>query len=187
MITCHDGDQVVSKCFFINSATCKPSFSKSGNSARYWTRSNVQQVPKTIPVSNNNQREGERREVLALERAGRRGIADEKHRARVQPRTGLGTRVVLGRGVPVAMQPRALPVIKRYLLSKQGCCCTVCYNFSEIKHGRRTFCVVVMQLFNMSSGIRFPGFITFTSAPHIVCHSCSPFSPLIIFWSCCFV
>ena len=50
--------------------------------------------------------------MLALERAGRRGIADEKHRARVQPRTGLGTRMVLGRGVPVAMQPRALPVIR---------------------------------------------------------------------------
>ena len=55
-----------------------------------------------------------------MERAGRRGIADEKHRARVQPRTGLGTRMVLGRGVPVAMQPRALPVIKRFLLSKTG-------------------------------------------------------------------
>ena len=138
--------------------------------------------PKRYRSATTIREKGERREVLALERAGRRGIADEKHRARVQPRTGLGTRMVLGRGVPVAMQPRALPVIKRFLLSKQGCCCTVCYNFSEIKR-RRTFCVVVMQLFNMSSGIRFPGFITFTSAPHIVCHSCSPFSPLIIFWS----
>ena len=43
---------------------------------------------------------------------------------------------------------------------------------------QRTFCVVVMQLFNRSSGMRLPGFITFTSAPHIVCHSCSPFSAM---------
>jgi hypothetical protein len=63
----------VSKCFFINSATCKPSFSKSGNSARYWTRSNVQQVPKTIPVSNNNQREGGKEGGVSVGTSGEKG------------------------------------------------------------------------------------------------------------------
>jgi hypothetical protein len=42
--------------------------------------------------------------------------------------------------------------------------------------------------------MRLPGFITFTSAPHIVCHSCSPFSAIFynkihsvvnVFWLFC--
>ena len=41
------------------------------------------------------------------------------------------------------------------------------------RRGRRGggSCAQMMQLFSMSSGIKLPGLVTFTSAPHMVCHS----------------